>query len=83
VRIPLLLLPLLLTACSASIPEPRPLAESRPNCYQLPPAEWGACLERARAMDFNVYECERRALFGRPLSGPMTTPAPVSREEKP
>ena len=66
-------LPLLLgalTACASAPPSlpPEDLSqfEPKPACYRLPPEQWGACLERARQIDFNVYECERRALFGRP-----------------
>jgi len=59
-------LPLLLLAGCAMPPQPLVVADERPDCYQLPPAQWGACLERARQIDFNVYECERRALYGRP-----------------
>jgi hypothetical protein len=62
------LLPLLLlSGCTTPPQSPMTVAgpDERPNCYQLPPAQWGACLERARQIGFNVYECERRALYGR------------------
>jgi len=66
-----LLLLVILAACSSQRPlSPRNLSEPDPNpaCYRLPPEQWGACLERARAIDFNVYECERRALSLKPAT---------------
>ncbi len=73
------LLPLLLAACASS-PEPATMiaTHARPECYRLPPARWGDCLERARRIDFNVYECERRALLLRPA--PASNPGGASGE---
>jgi len=57
---------LILAGCSASpLPVPDPENASGLECRRLPPDQWPACLERARQIDFNVYECERRALYGR------------------
>jgi len=60
----LVLLLLLISGCTSAPQQTITPQGQRLDCYRLPPQRWGACLEQARAVDFNVYECERRALYG-------------------